>query len=116
MGVCSCSMFCCMLLYVHSSIAIILMGKRELVALLNLSPWCIVMVERLFLAVPWGCLRFVIVVFPDHTHLPLLYAVDFSSCLCGLMVLLRKPNVWFAFFVMLAICVPPVKVVRNGDP
>ena len=26
-------------------------------------------VERLFLAVPWGCLRFVIVVFPDHTHL-----------------------------------------------
>ena len=27
------------------------------------------MVEWLFLAVPWGCLRFVIVVFPDHTHL-----------------------------------------------
>ena len=23
----------------------------------------------LFVAVPWGCLRFVIVVFPDHTHL-----------------------------------------------
>ena len=22
----------------------------------------------LSLAVPWGCLRFVIVVFPDHTH------------------------------------------------
>ena len=61
-------MFCCMLLYVHSSIAIILMGKRELVALLNLSSWCLVMVEWLFLAVPWGCLRFVIVVFPDHTH------------------------------------------------
>ena len=58
-----------MLLYVHSSIAIILMGKRELVALLNLPFWCLVMVERLFLAVPWGCLRFVIVVFPDHTHL-----------------------------------------------
>ena len=62
-------MFCCTLLYVHSSIAIILMGKRELVALLNLSSWCPVMVEWLFLAVPWGCLRFVIVVFPDHTHL-----------------------------------------------
>ena len=45
------------------------MGKRELVALLNLSSWCLVMVERLFLTVPWGCLRFVIVVFPDHTHL-----------------------------------------------
>ena len=25
-------------------------------------------VERLFLTVPWGCLRFVIVVFPDHTQ------------------------------------------------
>ena len=68
-GVCICSMFCCTLLYVHSSIAIILMGKRELIALLNLSFWCLVMVERLFLAVPRGCLQFVIVVFPDHTHL-----------------------------------------------
>ena len=29
-------LFCCTLLYVHSNIAIILMGKRELVALLNL--------------------------------------------------------------------------------
>ena len=62
-------MFCCTLFCVHSSIAIILMGKRELVALLNLSSWCLVMVERLFLAVPRGCLRFVIVVFPDYTHL-----------------------------------------------
>ena len=68
-------MFCCTLLYVHSSIAIILKGKRELVALLNLSSWCFVMVELLFITVPQGlhpyllCLRFVIVVFPDHTHL-----------------------------------------------
>ena len=62
-------MFCCMLLDVHSSIAIILIGKRELIALLNLSSWCLVMVEWLFLAVPGGCLQFVIVVFPDHTHL-----------------------------------------------
>ena len=45
------------------------MGKRELVALLNLSSWCLVMVERLFLAVLRDCLRFVIVVFPDHTQL-----------------------------------------------
>ena len=44
------------------------MGKRELVALLKLSSWCLVMVERLFLTVPRGCLRFVVVVFPDHTH------------------------------------------------
>ena len=78
MGVCNCSMFCCTLFYVHSSIAIILMGKRELVALLNLSSWCLVMVERLFLAVPRGCLQFVIVVFPDH-HLLFLGAYKAHS-------------------------------------
>ena len=78
MGVCNCSMFCCTLLYVHFSIAIILMGKRELIALLNLSSWCLVMVERLFLTVPRGCLQFVIVVFPDHTHL--LFLFQLRSC------------------------------------
>ena len=76
MGVCNSSMFCCTLLYVHSSTAIIWMGKKKLVALLNLSSWCLVMVEWLFLAVPWGFLRFVIVVFPDHTHL--LFIIDRS--------------------------------------
>ena len=55
-------------LYVQSSFAIILMGKRELVSLLSLSSLCLVMVVWLFLAVPWVCLRFVIVVFSDHTH------------------------------------------------
>ena len=78
-------MFCCALLNVHSSIAIILMGKRELVALLNLSTWCLVMVDGLFLAVPQGCLRFVIVVFPDYTHKLFLglitYLLHLSSCL-----------------------------------
>ena len=78
MGVCNCSMFCCTLLYVHSSIAIILMGKRELIALLNLSSWCLVMVGRLFLTVPRCCLQFVIVVFPDHTHL-LLFMVSYTQ-------------------------------------
>ena len=57
-------MFCCTLHYVHFCIAIIMMGKRELVALLGLSSWCLVVVEP-----RWRCLRFVIVVFPDHTHL-----------------------------------------------
>ena len=28
-GVCNCYMFCCTFLYVHSSIAIILLGKKE---------------------------------------------------------------------------------------
>ena len=86
MGVCNCSMYCCTLLYVHSSIAIILMGKRELIALLNLSSWCLVMVERLFLTVPRGCLQFVIVVFPDHTHLLFLVRIMAkidNSTLCG---------------------------------
>ena len=62
-------MLCCTLLYVHSSFAIILMGKREQVALLSLSSWCLMMVVWLLLAVPWVCLPFVIVVFPNHTHL-----------------------------------------------
>ena len=79
MGVCGCSIICCMLTYVHSSIAIILMGKRELIALLNLSSWCLIMVERLFLAVPRGCLQFVIVVFPDHTHLLFMNTCLFES-------------------------------------
>ena len=42
-GFYNCSMFCCALLCVHFSFAIILMGKREreLVALLCLSSWCV---------------------------------------------------------------------------
>ena len=73
MGVCYCSMFCCTLLYVHSSFAIILMGKRELVALLSLSSWYIVIVVWFFLAVSWVCLQFVNVEFSDHTHLLFFY-------------------------------------------
>ena len=80
MGVCNRSMFCCTLLCVHSSFAIILVEKRELVALFNLPSWCLVMVERLFLVVPGGCLQFVIVVFPDHTHLLFLYVTILNSC------------------------------------
>ena len=36
---CNCSIVCCALLCVHSSFAIISMGKRELIALLCLSSW-----------------------------------------------------------------------------
>ena len=43
-GFCNCFLFCCKFLYVPSSFAIILMGKRELVALLSLSSWCLVIV------------------------------------------------------------------------
>ena len=60
--------------------------SADLVALLSLSFWCLVIVVWLFLAVPWVCLQFVIVVFPDHTHLLVLiqtphHAVIFSVCL-----------------------------------
>ena len=79
-GVCDCSMFCCTLLF-HIWCCSCLGGGGGgggLVALLDLTFWCLVMVERLFLAVPRGCLRFVIVVFPDHTHLLFLIL---SACL-----------------------------------
>ena len=62
---CNCSMFCC----VYSSFAIISMGKSELVALLCLTSWCLGIVVWLFLTIPRICLLFVIMIFPDHTHL-----------------------------------------------
>ena len=69
MGFCNCSMLCCALLYVYFIFALILIGKRELIALLSLSSWCLVIVVCIFLAVPWVSLQFVIVLFPDHTSL-----------------------------------------------
>ena len=57
-----------------TNFAITLMGKRELVALLSLPCWCLVIVVWLFLPELWVYLRFVIVVFPAHTHL--LFSVD----------------------------------------
>ena len=62
-GIRNCSMFCCTLLYVNSSFAITLMGKRKLFVLC-----CFLVAVWLFLTVPWFCLLFVVVVFPDHTH------------------------------------------------
>ena len=43
-GFCNCYLFYCALLCVNYSFAIILIGKRELVALLCLSSWCPVIV------------------------------------------------------------------------
>ena len=51
----NCSLFCCELLCVRSSFAIILMGKGELVDLLSLSYWCLVIVVWLDVAVPRVC-------------------------------------------------------------
>ena len=71
MGVLCWSLFWYALLYVLFSFAIILMRKRELVALLLLSFRCFVTVNVLwlFLTVLWVGLQFVIVIFPNHTHL-----------------------------------------------
>ena len=78
------------------------MGKRELVALLSLSTWCLVVVLWLFLAVPWVSLQFVIVVFPDHTHLLFLFVLfSHSSDTNELSILyvLMNSSFWFETFV-----------------
>ena len=69
-GFCVWSYFCYTVLGSLSCFAIILMGKRVLVALLYLST-CLVTVKVLwlFLTVPWVGLQCVIVVSPYHTHL-----------------------------------------------
>ena len=56
---------CTLISVVKFSFAIIFMGKRELVALLSLSSWCLVIVVWLSLTMPRVYLQFVIVVFPD---------------------------------------------------
>ena len=71
MGVLCWTLFWYAILYVLSRFSIILVRKRELVALLLLSFGCLVTVNVLwlFLTVPCVSLQFVIVVYPDHTHL-----------------------------------------------
>ena len=75
------SLFCYTLLCVNSSFTIILKRKRKLVALLLLSYRCIVTINVpwLFLTVPWVGLQYVIVVFPDHSHLLLTHDHAISS-------------------------------------
>ena len=75
-------MFCCALLCVHSSFAIISIGNRELVALLSSSSLCLVIVVWLFLTTLLVCLQFVIVIFPDRTHLLFLRKALCETSLC----------------------------------
>ena len=65
------TLFCYAYLCAHSSFAIIWKRKSKLDALLLLSYRCIVTLNvfRLFLAMPFVDQQYVIVVFPDHTHL-----------------------------------------------
>ena len=55
------------------------MGKKELLDLPTLSSLCLVVVVWLFLTVPCICVPFVIVVFPNHTHLLFLLSVTSES-------------------------------------
>ena len=100
-GVCNCSVFCCTLLYVHSSFASILMGKRGLVALLSLSSWCLVIVVWLILAVPWVCLQFVFVVFFLSYSLPIFVEINDQRRSRDI-----RPNccLWCLFVWLFAIC------------
>ena len=84
------SLFCYALLCVHSSFAIILKRNRKLVALLVLSYRCIYTINALclFLTVPWVGLQYVIVLFPDHTHLLFMFYSLFVGVLCLVFVLL----------------------------
>ena len=75
------------------------MGKRELIALLNLSSWCLVMVEQLFLTVPRGCLGFVIVIFPDHTHL-----LFFTGHLFDQFILYVYINIYLSIATQPSLC------------
>ena len=81
-GVLCLYLFCYALLCVHSSFAIILKRKRKLVALLLLSYRCIVTIKILwlFLTLQWVGLQYVIVVFPEHTHLLLDYTSSKFTC------------------------------------
>ena len=103
-GLCNCSMFCCALLYVHSGFAVVLMGKRELVALLSLSSWSLVIVVWLFLAVPWVRLQFVIVVFPDHTHYFFFKPSNLGR---------QRSGAGFSLIPLLEIFFPPRHMVRS---
>ena len=110
-------MFCCTLLYVHSSFVIILMGKRELVALLSLSTWCLMVVVWLFFVVPWVCLRFVIVVFPDHTHyfslgsyLTKLGNLDIDVILCIIWIQVVCSHTCICSQTLLTAILSPVKL------
>ena len=69
MGVCNCSMFCCMILYVHYSFAIILMGEER--AGCFAYTFVFLVSRDCCVALPRGAMGLSAVCdcgFPDHTH------------------------------------------------
>ena len=68
----------CSVFSILSSIKIILMWKRGLIALLKLPWWHMTFSAMfLFLIEPWVCQQRVIVAFPGHTYFLILHANDF---------------------------------------
>ena len=92
-------MFCCALLCVYSSFAIILMVKREVVALLCLSSGWLMIVLWLFLTIPWVRLQFVIVFF-------LIIFTCFFKCLIKFFNHLTKEKTagCFTLIVLFLLC------------
>ena len=95
-GVLCSSLFWYALLYALSCFAIILMRKRELVALLVLSFGYLVTVNVLWLFPTLPCvgLQFVIVVLSDHTHFLFLHSHPiinqhyyFTKHSCGILLI-----------------------------
>ena len=84
-GVLCLSLFCYALLCAHSGFAIILKMMRKLIALLLLACGCVVAISVLWLAVAWVGLQYVIVIFPDHTHLLLDAIIDSKLAVKGIM-------------------------------
>ena len=63
------------------------------------------MVEWLFLAVPWGCLRFVVVVLPDHTHLLFLCPLDACDNIIQSLIAITccyESFLWFIFHSLIS--------------
>ena len=77
----------------------ILDGEERSSWLLFLSSWCLVIVVWLFLMAPLVCLQFVIVVFPDHIHLPFSKFVTEHDSLTSIngRVILHFASVLFYF-------------------
>ena len=97
----------------------VLMGKRELVALLSLSSWCLVIVVWLFLAVPWVFLQFVIVVFPNHTHLLFLVAIyiiipGYHGIYCN-KCLLSLTNLTETYFIHIICCYLNISFINSTN-
>ena len=92
----------------HTHIELVV--ARILVALLKLSSWCLVIVVWLFLAVPWVCRPFVIVVYPDHTNLLFFSQLNILKHL-AVVAAVRTKEVILLWFKYSSFVVAPIDCV-----